>query len=80
MMSSLPELFHLKQGNTILAVLKRCKPVEMFWLGCEFEPTDAFEQCYAKLREADVTLFDVQGNRTTDNFIMHITVATFLRL
>lgn len=91
---SLPEILHLKQGDVLLAVLKKCEPVEMFWLGCTFEPTDAFanveplfrqatealdnssgevfNECYAKLRELDVVLADVEGNRTSRNFIMHI--------
>ena len=90
-MSDLPELFHLMQGDTVLAVLKRCEPVEMFWLGCEFEPNesfatveslfrqatstedmDIFHDCYDKIEEAGVVLLDVHGNRTTNNFFMHI--------
>ena len=92
----LPTILHLKQGDVLLAVLESCEPVEMFWLGCKFEPTDAFSnveslfrqatealesssgdgevfnKCYDKLAEMNVVLVDVEGNRTSRNFIMHI--------
>lgn len=42
-MSPLPSTFHIKQSDTLLAILTVCKPSgEMFWLTCHFEPTDAF--------------------------------------
>mgnify|MGYP006921594970 CR=1 FL=1 len=93
---TLPTILHLKQDDVLLAVLESCEPVEMFWLGCKLEPTDAFSQvealfrqaseslegsngerqifdeCYNKLREMNVVLVDVESNRTSRNFIMHI--------
>jgi uroporphyrinogen-III decarboxylase len=43
-MKNLPTTFHLKRGDTLLAILENCEPEEMFWLGCEFTPTEAFEE------------------------------------
>ena len=36
----------------MLATLTMCEPVEMFWLGCHFEPTDAFTEVESLFREA----------------------------
>jgi hypothetical protein len=50
---SLPKELILKRGDTILATMTACRPAdEMFWLACEFSPTEAGADVVALIDEA----------------------------
>jgi hypothetical protein len=52
-MNSLPKHLILKRGETVLATMTFCKPAdEMFWLACDFAPTEAFAEIAALIDEA----------------------------
>lgn len=40
----LPQRFFLKKGDSVVASLNLCHAVEMFWLGCDFNPTELFAE------------------------------------
>ena len=44
--------FQIKRGDEVLATLTNCEPVEMFWLSCDYNPTEAFAPIEALFREA----------------------------
>jgi hypothetical protein len=44
-MKSLPKQLILKRGETIFARMSLCRPSgEMFWLACDFAPTEAYAE------------------------------------
>ncbi|MDZ4766867.1 MAG: hypothetical protein SGI73_20195 [Chloroflexota bacterium] len=52
------------RGSQRLAVLKNCAPVEMFWLGCDFERDLAFAEIEPIFHEASNTLIRVRDTLT----------------